>query len=199
MPQDLFASAQWFGSDTQFHRLYPAELLAQASMHWTPLAVAEKAAAFLAAEKNVKILDIGSGAGKFCLAAAYYQPAAIYTGVEQRAGLVQYANDALKKLNLPQVSFIHANIDSIDFGAYDHFYFFNAFHENIAETYRIDEQLSYSPALYHRYSRYVYRQLEKKPAGTRLATFHSTETEVPASYHVTGSDENDLLKYWIKV
>jgi hypothetical protein len=45
---------QWLASDAQFHKLYPDTVLAQASMHWTPLYIARKAAEFLAAEKNVK-------------------------------------------------------------------------------------------------------------------------------------------------
>jgi predicted RNA methylase len=199
LPVNMLPIDQFFQSDALFHRLYPKELHKQAGMHWTPLAITQKAAAFLAAVPGARILDIGSGAGKFCLAAAYYQPNAFYTGVEQRAALVSYAIDAAKKLQMNQVSFINANIDQVDFGVYDHFYFFNAFHENIAEDYRIDEQVVYSEDLYHRYHRYVYRQLEKKPAGTRLVSFHSAEPEIPATYHVVGTDENELLKYWIKI
>lgn len=196
---DLLPNDQFFLSDAGFHRLYPKELHAQASMHWTPLAVAKTAAAFLAAEPGIRILDIGSGAGKFCLAAAHYQPNALYTGVEQRAGLVKHAIDAARQLQLEQVVFINTNIDQVDFSLYDHFYFFNAFHENIAEAYRIDEQVVYSADLYHRYNRYVYRQLEKKAAGTRLATFHSNEAEIPRSYHLVNTAENESLKCWIKI
>ena len=53
-----------------------------------------KAANFLAAENNVRILDIGSGVGKFCLAASYYKPNAFYYGVEQRKSLVSHAETA---------------------------------------------------------------------------------------------------------
>jgi SAM-dependent methyltransferase len=190
---------QWLASDAQFHKLYPDTVLAQASMHWTPLFIARKAAEFLSAEKNSKVLDIGSGAGKFCLAAAVYQPDSFFYGVEQREALVRYAEDAAIIMRLQNVSFMHGNVTEIDFSNYDHFYFFNAFYENINDEYKIDSGIAYSKDLYAAYNRYVYKQLDKKPAGTRLATFHSMEDEIPAGYHEVGSTEDNLLKFWMKV
>ncbi len=37
------------------------------------------------------------------------------------------------------------------------------------------------------------------PAGTRLATFHSMDDEVPLGFHVVGSAMDQLLKFWIKI
>ena len=70
-----------FSSDSQFNKIYPPSIRLLAHHHWTPLEVAIKAADFLAAENNVSILDIGSGVGKFCIAAANYKPNAFFTGV----------------------------------------------------------------------------------------------------------------------
>jgi SAM-dependent methyltransferase len=190
---------KWFASDLQFHKLYPEQLLAQSSMHWTPLHIARKAAEFLAVEKGSKILDIGSGAGKFCLTAAYYQWDSVFYGVEQREDLVNFSGLAADTLGLQNVSFIHTNITSVDFKEYDHFYFYNAFFENINNEYRIDESIPYSRELYSVYNRHVYKQLEKKPGGTRLATFHSMEDEIPVSYYEVASTEDNLLKFWTKV
>lgn len=190
---------QWFASDLQFHRLYPEAVQVQANMHWTPLHVARKAAEFLTADHNKRVLDIGSGAGKFCLAAAYYCPDGIYTGVEQRANLVACAEDARRKLGFANVSFLHQNILHTDLSDYDHFYFFNAFFENLDDSFRIDEEVVYSRERYAEYNRYLFRQLEKKPAGTRLATFHSTENEIPGDYHEVGASADELLKFRIKV
>jgi SAM-dependent methyltransferase len=189
----------WFTSDLQFHKLYADPLIAQASMHWTPLHVAKKAAAFLAAEPGKKILDIGSGAGKFCLAAAYYQPACFYYGIEQRKELVEAAETAQEATHIQNVAFIHANLKETDLGRYDHFYFFNAFFENINDEYKIDTDIIYSKELYDAYNRYLYKQLDKKPSGTRLATFHSTQDEIPDAYHEIGGSEDDLLKFWMKI
>jgi hypothetical protein len=189
----------WFTSDIKFDQLYPLEVQVLAKRHWTPIAVARKAAHFLNMENNARILDIGSGAGKFCLAAGFYHPKAIYHGVEQRLSLIYNAETARQILQLENVQFIHGNFTTIDFRNYDHFYFYNAFYENLVGTDKIDTSIVYSGELYNYYNRYLYNALEQKPAGTRLATYHSMEDEIPKSYHEVGSEFDNLLKFWIKI
>lgn len=191
--------SKWFNADIEFNQLFPLPVQMLDRKHWTPLAVARKVAEFLAAEDKVSILDIGSGVGKFCLAAAYYKPAAYYFGIEQRKNLIHYADEAKAILQHDNVSFIEGNFTQLEFKNYDHFYFYNAFYENIMGTDKIDNSIYYSIELYEYYNRYLYKQLELKPAGTRVATFHSLEYEIPPSYHVVGSSFNELLKFWIKV
>ncbi len=189
---------KWFNSDSQFHALYPESVQALARNHWTPLNVAQKAADFLAADKGAKVLDIGSGIGKFCLAAAYYKPTAFYYGIEQRKDLVAYAEKARQTLGFKNVSFVHGNLLEIDFNKYDHFYFYNSFYENLVHTEKIDNNLAYSIEIYNQYNRYLYKQLDKKPSGTRVATFHGMDNILPNDYLEGGSDLDDLLKYWVK-
>ena len=193
-----FSSDQWFSSDMQFHYLYPQSVQQYARRHWTPLDVACKAADFLAAEKGVRVLDIGSGVGKFCLSAAYYKPDAFFYGIEQRKDSIAYAETAKEILQLPNVYFIHGNFTQLNLRFYDHFYFYNSFYENLAGTNKIDDSIAYSVELYNYYNRYLFNQLERMPSGTRLSTFHSLEHEVPPGYHVVGSEMDNLLKYWIK-
>ena len=188
-----------FASDEEFNELYPLTSQKLASRHYTPLHVAKKAAKFLAAENNARILDIGSGAGKFCLAAAYYKPKAFYYGIEQRLGLFNHAETAKNILGFENIKFMHGNFTQLDFKNYDHFYFFNSFYENLEGTNKIDNSIDYSGELYNYYNRYLYKQLDLKPRGTRLATYHSLENEVPRSYQVVGSDFESLLRYWIKI
>ena len=153
---------------------------------------------FLAAEKGTRVLDIGSGMGKFCLAAAFYCPESSFIGIEQRKDLAEYAEAARQKLGLINVSFIHGNITELDFSQYDHFYFYNSFYENIATMGKIDEKITYSVERYNRYRNFLYRQLERKPAGTRVATYYGRDEQMPRGYLVGGSDVGDLLKYWVK-
>jgi SAM-dependent methyltransferase len=188
-----------FSSDEQFNQLYPESIQLLSRRHWTSLNVARKAAGFLAAENNVRILDIGSGVGKFCMAAAHYRPKSIYFGVEQRKNLVSYAEAAQGVLGLENVSFFHGNFTQLDFRNYDHFYFYNSFYENLVGTDKIDESIEYSGELYNYYIRYLYNQLKLKPPGTRLATYHSLGDEIPADYHIVGTEINNLLKFWIKI
>jgi len=190
---------KWLHSDENFNQLYPPSIQAMSRRHWTPLAVARSAAKFLAAEKNVKILDIGSGVGKFCLSAAFYKPSAFYCGIEQRSVLISHAETANEVLSLNNVSFVHGNFTQLNFKNFDHFYFYNSFYENLTGTDKIDESIEFSAELYNYYNRYLYKELEKMKAGTRLATFHSLEDEIPPGYLVVGSEMNNLLKFWIKI
>ncbi len=187
-----------FASDAHFNRLYPAEIRQLADRHWTPLHIASKAALFLATAKGVRILDIGSGAGKFCLAAAHYQPQARYFGIDQRKSLVRHAEAARQLLGMEQVSFLHGNFTSLNLRQYDNFYFYNSFYENLAGLISPDEEINYSPALYDYYNNYLYRQLEQTAPGTRLATFHTPEEKVPPCFYVVGEDAEGLLKYWTR-
>ncbi len=188
-----------FLSDEVFDQLYPASAQALSKRHWTPLQVAKVAAQFLAVDPAARILDIGSGTGKFCLAAAHFQPEAYFFGVEQRSHLVEQANQLKQVLGLTNVRFIHGNFTQLDFTQFDHFYFYNAFYENLPGTQKIDRQLDYTEELYAYYNHYLYRLLDRKPVGTRLVTFHSLEEEIPPGYHVVNAQQRDLLKCWIKV
>src|SRR5690348_5404434 len=96
---------KWFSSDEQFNLIYPLSIRNLAIRHWTPLEVAQKAADFLAAEAGVRILDIGSGVGKFSLAAAYFRPHALYYGIEQRKSLINHAETATEILRFQNVFF----------------------------------------------------------------------------------------------
>lgn len=193
------AIGSWFSSDAQFNTLYPEPIRKMTRRHWTPLLVAQKAAAFLRTGKGTKILDIGSGCGKFCLAAGYYYPDTQFIGVEQRAYLTEEANAALQKLSLKNVQFLTANITAINFKDYQHFYFYNSFYENLAETEKIDEAIPFSKELFDQYSYYLYKQLHEARKGTRLVTYHSVESEIPDEYQIVQTDVNDYLKCWIKI
>ena len=198
LEKKLYAE-RWFGSDEQFHQIYPLSIQVLARRHWTPLTVAREAANFLGAETGARVLDIGSGAGKFCLAAAYYKPHAYYYGIEQRKSLINHAETAREILRFENVNFTHGNFTQLDFKNFDHFYFYNAFYENLAGTDKIDDSIDYSGELYNYHSGYLYKQLEQKPAGTRVATFHSLEDEIPQSYHEVNAEFDGLLKFWIKI
>lgn len=193
------AKEKWFENDDTFHQLYTKKIQLLAKKHWTPIEVARIAAEFLVSEKNEKILDIGSGAGKFCLVAGHYKPNAFFYGVEQRKSLIEVAENAQIKLGLDNVFFIEGNFTQLNFNNYDHFYFYNAFFENIAGTDKIDESIDYSLELYNYYNRYLYKQLETKPAGTKLVTFHSLENEVPRNFTLVDARMDNLLKCWIKI
>ena len=189
---------RWFNTDVDFHQLYPHHIRQLSAVHWTPLPIARKVIQYLAQNKPVKILDIGSGVGKFCLAAAHYSPHAQIFGIEQRESLIESATRANDTLGLPNVSFRHGNFTQLDLKQYDHFYLYNPFFENIDRTSRIDNDILYSESLYNYYNQYLYKQLAEMPAGTRVATYCSWDDEIPPGYQLTATEFQHLVKYWIR-
>lgn len=187
-----------FASDDEFNQLYTKDIQYLANRHWTPLNVAISASRFLAVEPNQKILDIGSGAGKFCLTGAYYYPNTFFYGIEQRKKLVETADAIKNLLPLKNVAFIHGNFTKLNLSRFDHFYFYNSFYENLDGTAKIDDSIAYSGELYNYYNAYLFKQLEGVRPGTRLATYHAIGIEIPSCFHIVGSDQDNLLRFLIK-
>ncbi|HTI59942.1 class I SAM-dependent methyltransferase [Mucilaginibacter sp.] len=190
-------NAAFFKNDAAFDWMYPEHLQLLSLKQWTRLAVARKAARFLA-RPGARVLDIGSGIGKFCLAAAHLYPGTNFFGVEQRGELVHFAEEAGKYLQLSNVHFTQANITQINFREFDHFYFYNSFYENLDPDSCIDDTIATSSSLYFYYTLYLLQAFDDLPAGTRLVTFHTLGEEIPSSYRLVKTSWDMLLKMWIK-
>jgi SAM-dependent methyltransferase len=187
----------YFRKDAAFDTLYPLHIRELSQMHWTALDVSLEASNFLAAP-GARILDIGSGVGKFCIAAGVYHPEATFYGVEHREELFHHAQIAKEQVGVPNVEFIHGNLTDLDYDSYDHFYFYNSFYENIEPRSRIDYTVSASFELYRYYTLFIYDMLNKKPAGTKLVTFHAPDKQIPASYRLIDNSYSRVLKMWVK-
>lgn len=196
--RNIAGNSTWHANDAAFDWLYPERIQQLSKRHWTPVEVAKKSAAFLATGTGNRILDIGSGVGKFCLIGGCCYPEAMFYGVEQRKELYHFARAAREATGLENVDFINGNFTQLDFNGFDHFYFYNAFFENLVEDGQIDQELEYSVSLYKYYTRFMFKELDNKPGGTRLVTFHSLEDEVPPSYHLVDATVDLMLKMWIK-
>ncbi len=184
--------------DEDFHQIYPQQMRGFADIHFTPIETAKMAARYLVREAGTRVLDIGSGVGKFCMVGASCTPGH-FTGVELRENLYSISCDLLQQYQLPNLEFILSNITAIDFQQYDAFYFFNAFYENIHPDDSIDHSVQMQQELYESYSQYVKEQLDAKPTGTRLATFFSFMDEVPDSYLLQSAGAEGKLLLWEKM
>lgn len=191
------SNASFFLNDAAFDWLYPEHLQLISLGHWTPMAVARAAAGHLAIP-GARILDIGSGIGKFCLTGAHLHHFCHYYGVEQRGELVYHAERAREYLQLDNVSFLSANITQVNFAEFDHFYFYNAFYENIDRENAIDDTIEVSKSLYDYYATFLYHALEHRPAGTRIVTYQSDGDIIPPGYHLEQMSFNSLLQLWIR-
>ncbi|SEN73212.1 Methyltransferase domain-containing protein [Chitinophaga rupis] len=192
--------AHYFSSNADLDSIYPERIRKLSKRHWTPLGVAKKAAQFLAAKPGDKILDIGSGVGKFCLVGGFSCPDQHFYGIEQRRELIEHAEAAQALTGVENVTFIHGDFTRLDVTPYNHFYFYNSFYEHLVESDdRIDDEVDYSEGMYNFNARALYLALDSKPAGTRVVTFHSLLDEMPQGYQLAYSSLGMLLKGWIKV
>lgn len=183
--------------DEEFDAIYPERIRLLSNRHFTPIAIAKQAAEFLSYYPGANILDIGSGAGKFCMVGSVFANGH-FTGVEQREYLYHLSTTILKCHHLPNVQFIHSNITEIQFTDYNAFYFFNSFYENVDKSAMIDRTVDAGIELYVLYTQYVNKQLSQMPGGTRLVTYWSNGKEVPSAYRMLFSDCGGKLMFWEK-
>lgn len=184
-------------TDKDFDQIYPKEIRMLASQHWTSISVAKAASNFLVKKADTRVLDIGSGVGKFCLIGAV-NTGGHFTGVEQRFRLFELSQRLANYYRLNKVKFIHANITSINFHKYDAFYFFNSFYENIDHLSMIDNTVDLNVQLYRVYSLYLTTQFASLPPGTRLVTYCTPLNIIPGSYKLQDSSHGGLVKFWEK-
>ncbi len=184
-------------TDAEFDEIYPTDIQPLSKRHFSPVAVAKMAAEYLADTPNAKILDIGSGVGKFCMIGAACTEGA-FTGVEQRENLHSLSVSLAQQYNLSNINFIHGNILSINFKDYNAFYFFNAFYENILVDDSIDDKVELDKELFFLYSLYLRKQLSKMPIGTKLATYFACSEEIPPNYTVISTQIEGRFKLWEK-
>lgn len=184
-------------SDRDFDAMYAGRLREVSKIHFTPVEVAKIAARFLVGKPGTKVLDVGSGAGKFCMIGASCTNG-FFTGVEQRRNLCQYSELLSRCHRLGNTKFIHSNILEIEFRAFDAVYFFNSFYENIFQNNPIDSSVELDKDLYVRYAQYMRKQLGQMPVGTRLATYFSYMDEIPNSFEIRAMDFDGKLKLWEK-
>lgn len=186
-------------SDTRFDRLFGPELQRLASLHFTPLAVARRAAAWLSADGVREVADLGAGAGKLCLVGAATTQAR-FTGIEQRPGLVQVARRAARLMGLEErAQFVQGDLRTVPLGRYQAFYVYDPFSEVEAEP---DERLDPFVPTQDRAADVatLLDRLAAAPAGTRLVMFCGLGGPTPPGYRLAAAEavneRGDTLECW---
>ncbi|PIR15353.1 MAG: SAM-dependent methyltransferase [Elusimicrobia bacterium CG11_big_fil_rev_8_21_14_0_20_64_6] len=186
-------------SDLQFDQVYPPEIRRLSPTHWTPVEVAVRAGALLAPDESARVLDVGSGCGKFCSVAAL-SGLGRFIGVEQRPHLLAAAEMSAEELGADRASFVPGNMADLDWSSFDAFYLFNPFFENSSKSIRIDETVSFGGGKFARYVEVVRAKLDNAKAGTKVATYHGFGGEMPAGYRRVKKEpmRSDFLELWVK-
>lgn len=187
--------------DVEFDALFSNKAKALSAIHWTPVEVAQKAARFFSSKKATKILDVGSGVGKFCVVAAATCPDLEFTGVEQRRTLVAMSRFVAKALGLQNVTFVQRDATKIDWEPFDGFYFYNPFYEHVAhEDYRIDHDVKTSQKSFDQYLTTTQERLTQMPKGTLVVTYNGIGGPMPSSFRCLHSEKikHSVLSFWKK-
>lgn len=184
--------------DEEFDTIFPEDVREHSNRHFTSVFIAQQASAFLTEEGAKKILDIGSGTGKFCLVASATTKSN-FTGVEHRAYQVEIGNECARRYGLSNCNFIADTILNIDFKEYDAFYIFNPFLEAKDPTAQMDQAVKVGLNEYETFSNYVYQQFDSLKIGTRIASYWTSKTQFPPSFELVKSSFGDTLTFWIKI
>ncbi|HEX7601870.1 MAG TPA: methyltransferase domain-containing protein [Polyangiaceae bacterium] len=186
-------------SDAIFDLVFPRAVRIVSSVFWTPVSVALRAAELLVVDRGTRVLDVGSGAGKFCVVGALATGAS-FTGIEQRAHLVAIAREAAQRLGA-RASFVHGRLASDSLQDIDAIYFFNPFAENaFPPEDHLDHtvELSLDRALFD--VELAERLLTGAKVGTRVVTYHGFGGDMPSTYtlQLTEKHRTDQLDLWVK-
>ncbi len=186
--------------DRSFDSVYPSAVRALSGRFWTPVSVARGAARLFREAGARRVLDVGAGVGKFALVAAAAAPELHFIGIEQRKELVHVARRARCHLGIPNARFRVGDVTLAAWRAFDGFYFFNPFAENIAGEHCIDTRVELTESRFVRDVTRVDRALRAAPNGTVVVTYHGISGRIPAGYELSHSERagSDWLHLWVK-
>jgi hypothetical protein len=184
-------------TDLNFDKIYPKKYQEHSARHFTPVKIAISAAKYLADKPTNKILDIGSGVGKFCCVGSTVSDAQFY-GVEKRKALTNLSNKIKRNYKLVNTHFLNDDFTKLDFSQFNGIYFFNSFHESFDSSCVIDETSKVSLTSYKKYHDDLSLKLNECHSGTRLVTFHTFKNKIPASFQFIKMNKTGLLKFYIK-
>ncbi|MGK4005755.1 methyltransferase domain-containing protein [Sorangium sp. So ce1036] len=187
--------------DGTFDALYAAPIRDRSQQYWTTTAVARQAASLFARHDARRVLDVGSGPGKFCLVAACTRPDIEFTGVEHRAHLVEAARAAARRLDLDNVRFFRADATDAPWSGFDGFYLYNPFAENLYSTDdHLDDTVELSRRRFMDDVGRVIRCLADAATGTCVVTYNGFGGPIPATFELVHAERAgcDWLRLWVK-
>lgn len=187
--------------DQSFDFHLPQRVRVKSAFHFTPVTVARQAARLLAPEDGMRVLDVGSGPGKFCVVAARERPSCAFVGIEQRPALVELAWRLATRLAATNAMFLQGDALELDWSAYDSLYFYNPFGELLlSSSLVLDRTVAPSPTRFDQYVAGTRRKLAALRAGTRVVTYHGLGAADLDGYVLSECVQlgTDHLKLWIK-
>lgn len=188
-------------ADAEFDRYLAPELRAISGKHWTPLAVVVRGVRWLAQAGARTIVDLGSGAGKFCVAGALAAEVR-FTGVERRGTLVAAARALARDLGVDgRVTFVEGDCAQGSVPAADAYYLFNPYAENIATLEsRIADDIERGDWRFVHDVQGTRGFIDTLPRGALVLTYHGYGARMPHGYESLCVDRSfsGELRLWQK-
>ena len=188
-------------TDRAFDRFLPEPLQQVSEEFWSPLIVARRAAEWFADLGVRSVVDVGSGAGKFCVASALWGECR-FTGIEQRPFLVKSARALARLFDVnDRVHFVLGSLGEVPTPVADAYYFFNPFGDYSVGLHPRAE-LDRAAAL-ERHARDVeeaVQLLREVPAGTCLLALNGFGGSLPPGFTLIRVDWDvpGALRMWRK-
>lgn len=185
--------------DSLFDELLSPSPRLLSSRYWTKVEVAQTASRWLTEAGALRLLDVGSGVGKFCAIAALTSSHRVW-GVELRGGLALESRQLAQRLGA-EVVILDGTLEAVDPRRFDSFYFFNPFAEHLFELAdQYDDRFPGSVDGFLRDVKLVERWLRAAPLGSAMATYNGLGGRIPLSWKLEKSMElgGDELRLWIK-
>jgi SAM-dependent methyltransferase len=190
-----------YPGDRVFDRFLPYDLRLVSGQHWTPLVVAQRVAKWLDLVGIRNVVDLGSGAGKFCVAAAIASRCS-FTGIEQRPRFVQAARGLAHVFGVEnRVEFLHGALSRDTIPTADAYYLYNPFEENLlGSDEQLGEEVELSPERYQREIAFIEGFFEEAPVGTYVIKYNGFGGRMPLSYEEVHVDREmpNVLRLWRK-
>jgi SAM-dependent methyltransferase len=188
-------------SDRFFDQFLPYDLRRVSGQHWTQLSVAMRVAEWLVGTGVRNVVDIGSGAGKFCVAAAVATRCS-FIGIEQRPRLVEAARAIARLFDVDdRIRFVEAAIDHSVIPPADAYYLYNPFGENLfGPAERLGDDVELGPERFERDVAVIEQFFEAAPIGTYVIKYNGFGGRMPGSYDQVGVDREmpNPLRMWRK-
>ncbi len=185
--------------DEAFDQIYPIAVRRVSSLHWSPMRACVRALKLLAPTRETRLLDVGAGAGKFCIVAAAMGCAHV-CGVERNPYLAQVARAAAIRIGVT-VDIIDGTLEDEEPSSFDALYFFNPFAEApYLPGLEMGASREERAARAHRDVSAAEAFLERANVGTRVVTFFGFGGTMPRSFErvVREACAGGVLELWEK-
>ena len=184
-----------------FDSFLPLELREVSGQYWTPMPIVRRIADWLRDARVQTVVDIGSGAGKFCVAGAVLTRCR-FIGLEQRGSLVDTARGLAETFGVgDRVTFVHGACGSTPAPVGDAYYLFNPFGEYAFDSAQFnDPGVAFTEESYQADIAAVTDMLSQAAVGTIVITLNGFGGSFPKSYEQIdiGLGFQGTLRLWKK-